>query len=129
MMRILALALAPALLLAAADPAATSIWPKGAPGDTPLEKPEADTTKPTDNLVAGRRVARSGNVSTPTIAIYRPEKAKDTGAAVVVFPGGGYSILASDLEGSEVCAWLNSIGVTGVLLKYRVPARPGRPRG
>jgi acetyl esterase/lipase len=129
MMRLLSLALASAMLLAAADPAATPIWPNGAPGETPLDKPEADTTKPTDNMVAGRRVARIGNVSTPTIAIYRPEKAKDNGAAVVVFPGGGYSILASDLEGSEICEWLNSIGVTGVLLKYRVPARPGRPRG
>src|SRR6185295_13553542 len=63
------------------------------------------------------------------IATYRPPKAKDTGAAVVVFPGGGYSILAMDLEGVEVCEWLNSLGITGVLLKYRVPARPGRPRG
>lgn len=105
------------------------IWPKGPPGDAPLAAPEADTTKPSDNLVAGRRVARIGNVSTPTIAIYRAPKDKDTGAAVVVFPGGGYSILATDLEGTEICEWLNSIGVTGVLLKYRVPARPGRPRG
>src|ERR1051325_8911524 len=108
-----------------ADPTATPIWPKGAPGETPLPAAERDTTKPTDNLVAGRSVVRLGNVSTPTIAIYRPAKDKDTGAAVVVFPGGGYSILALDLEGTEVCEWLNSIGVTGVLLKYRVPKRAG----
>ena len=71
---------------------------------------------------------RLGNVSTPTFAVYRPPKDKDTGAAVLVFPGGGYNILALDLEGSEVCEWLNSIGVTGVLVKYRVPARAGQPR-
>lgn len=119
---------AAAACLSAADPAAVPIWPKGAPGDSGVSGEERDTTKPTDNMVAGSRVARIGNVSTPTIAIYRAPKAKDTGAAVVVFPGGGYSILAMDLEGVEVCEWLNSIGVTGVLLKYRVPARQGRPR-
>jgi len=89
---------------------------------------EKDTTKPTDNLVGGRKLIRLGNVSTPTLAVYRPPKDKDTGAAVVVFPGGGYNILALDLEGSEVCEWLNSIGVTGILVKYRVPARTGQPR-
>jgi acetyl esterase/lipase len=120
--------LAASASLHAADPAAVPIWPKGAPGESGLPGEEHDTTKPTDNMVAGRRVARIGNVSTPTIAIYRAPKDKDTGATVVVFPGGGYSILAVDLEGVEVCEWLNSIGVTGVLLKYRVPARPGRPR-
>ena len=60
------------------------------------------------------------NVSNPTITIYSP-KVKNTGAAVVVFPGGGYWDLAIDLEGSEICEWLASIGVTGILLKYRVP--------
>lgn len=114
--------------LFAADPPAVPLWPKGAPGETPLPAAESDTTKPTDNMVAGRRLARIGNVSTPTMTIYRAPKAKDTGAAVVVFPGGGYNILALDLEGVEVCEWLNSIGVTGILVKYRVPARPGRPR-
>ena len=64
-------------------------------------------------------------MSKPTIAIYRPAAEKETGAAVMVCPGGGYNILAMDLEGTEVCDWLNSIGVTGVLLKYRVPKRPG----
>lgn len=125
----LLLLLAGPALLVAADPAATPIWPKGAPNDAPLAAPEADMTKPTDNMPAGRRISRIGNVSTPTIAMYRPPKEKDTGAAVVVLPGGGYSILAFDLEGTEVCEWLSSIGVTGVLLKYRVPARQGRPRG
>jgi acetyl esterase/lipase len=66
--------------------------------------------------------------SVPTLTVYHPPKAKDTGAAVLVFPGGGYSILALDLEGTEICEWLNSIGITAVLVKYRVPARAGRPR-
>ena len=70
-------------------------------------------------------MVRLGNVSKPAIALYRPAPQQDTGAAVVVCPGGGYSILAIDLEGTEVCDWLNSIGVTGVLLKYRVPKRAG----
>jgi acetyl esterase/lipase len=99
------------------------LWPGTAPGETGDLAPERDTTKPTDKLIAGKPVIRLGNVSTPTISIYRPPATKDTGAAVVVCPGGGYSILAWDLEGTEVCDWLNSIGVTGVLLKYRVPKR------
>jgi len=61
----------------------------------------------------------------PTLTVYRPDKAKQNGTAVVVFPGGGYNILALDLEGSEICEWLNTIGVTAVLVKYRVPAREG----
>lgn len=60
------------------------------------------------------------NVSHPTITIYSP-KEKNTGVAVIVFPGGGYRRLAIDLEGSEICEWLASIGITGILLKYRVP--------
>jgi acetyl esterase/lipase len=106
----------------------TSIWPKGAPGETaPLA--EHDTTTDKSQLIAGRRLIRLTDVSNPTITVYLPPKAKNTGAAVLVFPGGGYNILAYDLEGAEVCEWLNSIGVTGVLLKYRVPARVGPRKG
>ena len=97
-----------------------AIWPHGAPGAAANPAPEADTTTAKDNLVAGRPVIRLTNVSTPTITVY-PPKGENTGAAVVVFPGGGYRILAIDLEGSEVCDWLSSVGITGVLLKYRVP--------
>ena len=110
----------------AAGPAPIALWPGTAPDEPKALPPEADMTKPTDPLIAGRRIIKLGNVSTPTITIYRPEPAKDTGATVVVCPGGGYSILALDLEGTEVCDWLNSLGVTGVLLKYRVPGRPGQ---
>jgi len=96
------------------------LWPNGAPGAAANPAPEIDTTKPTDNLIAGRPLIRLGNVSNPTLTVYAP-KGKDTRPAVVVFPGGGYQILAIDLEGTEVCDWLNSIDVACVLVKYRVP--------
>jgi acetyl esterase/lipase len=101
------------------------LWPKGAPGEKGDVGEERDMTKPADGLIAGKPVIRLGNVSKPTISIYRPSADRATGAAVVVCPGGGYHILAMDLEGTEVCDWLNSIGVTAVLLKYRVPERSG----
>jgi acetyl esterase/lipase len=122
------LLLAAAVLIAAEAPRQIPLWPQGAPGEKGDLGAERDTTTPKDGLVAGKPVVRVGNVSNPTMTIYRPPKNRDTGAAVIVFPGGGYSILAMDLEGTEVCDWLNSLGVTGVLVKYRVPVREGRPR-
>lgn len=107
---------------------AIHLWPNGAPGERGDMGPEKDTTTAKDGLVGGRPLIRLGNVTAPEITLYRPPKEKDTGAAVIVFPGGGYSILAMDLEGTEVCEWFQSIGVTGVLLKYRVPARAGQPK-
>lgn len=102
------------------------LWPEGqVPGEKGGIGVEADTTKATDRDVAGKRVVRVGNVSKPTITVYPAPADKNTGLAVLVCPGGGYNILAMDLEGTEVCEWLNSIGITGVLLKYRVPKRPG----
>jgi len=105
-----------------------ALWPKGAPGETGGIGAEVDTTKPGQDP-AGKRVIRLGNVTNPTLTVYTPAADKDTGAAVVVFPGGGYNILAMDLEGTEICEWLNRIGVTGILVKYRVPAQPNSPRG
>jgi len=96
------------------------LWPHGAPGAPADSGPEVNTTTAKDDLVAGKPVLRLGNVSNPTLTLYQP-KGGISGAAVVVFPGGGYHILAIDLEGTEVCEWLNSIHVTCVLLKYRVP--------
>lgn len=96
------------------------LWPGAAPGAAANLSAEKDTTTAKDNLIAGRPVVRLGNVSVPTLTLYQP-KDKNTGAAIVVFPGGSYSILAIDLEGTEVCDWLNSAGITCVLLKYRVP--------
>jgi len=80
-----------------------------------------------DNLIAGRPLVRLGNVSAPTITLYKAA-ANNTGVAVVVFPGGGYNILAIDLEGTEVCDWLNSSGINCVLLKYRVPGTGPYPK-
>src|SRR5271156_1613047 len=96
------------------------LWPEAAPGAQPNPAPEVDTTTSKDRMVAGRPVIRIGNVSTPTLTLYSP-KGKNTGVGVVVFPGGSYKILAIDLEGTEVCDWLNAEGITCVLLKYRVP--------
>ena len=118
-------ALLPIAAQSAEEPEPVRLWPKEAPGEKGGIGAEADSTKPTDGLVAGKRVMRTGNVSQPTLTIFSPPKDKDTGAAVLVCPGGAYNILAWDLEGTEVCDWLNSIGVTGVLLKYRVPKRAG----
>jgi acetyl esterase/lipase len=86
------------------------IWPGKVPDAVPDPKPEsvrADWAKVT-------------NVSRPTMTVYTP-KGHNTGVAVVVFPGGGYQFLAMDLEGTEICDWLTSRGITCVLLKYRVP--------
>jgi len=118
-----ALVFAPALM--AATPKIVNVWPGIAPGEKGDLKDEADLTKPNDGSPGGKRVIRTGNVSTPTLTIMKPAAEKDTGASVVIFPGGGYNILAWDLEGTEVADWLNENGVTGIVLKYRVPKRPG----
>ena len=94
------------------------IWPGAVPDAKPVPEPESAIT--TEKLYAGKPAVVVSNVSQPTMTVYSP-KAKNTGAAVVVFPGGGYRVLAMDLEGTEVCEWLTSKGITGVLLKYRVP--------
>jgi acetyl esterase/lipase len=104
-----------------------AIWP-GTPPDPSRtkgpEKVELDTLP--KELVAGKPWLYISNVSRPTMTVYAP-KGTNTGAAVVVFPGGGYEILAIDLEGSEVCDWLTARGITCVLLKYRVPAPRSSP--
>jgi acetyl esterase/lipase len=110
-----------------ADRPTINIWPGAAPGAPTNLPPEVDTTTAKDNLIAGRPLVRLGNVSVPTLTVYTP-RGKNTGAAVVIFPGGGYNILAIDLEGTEVCDWLNSAGVTCLLLKYRVPKTGPYPK-
>ncbi|HTT18274.1 MAG TPA: alpha/beta hydrolase [Candidatus Sulfotelmatobacter sp.] len=104
-----------------------SIWPGTAPDAQPVAAPEDETTTVTDKLIAGRPWIFVSHVSRPTMTVYSPT-GKNAGAAVVVFPGGGYQILAIDLEGSEVCDWLTSKGITCVLLKYRVPGVGGYPK-
>lgn len=108
----------------AEEPLVLPVWPGAVPGDygkigpervrAPSESPSKDA-----KWITG--------VTKPTITVFRPAKEKNTGAAMVVCPGGGYWNLAWDLEGEEVAAWLNSVGITGVVLKYRVPRRPGQP--
>ncbi|MDE1963851.1 MAG: alpha/beta hydrolase [Xanthomonadaceae bacterium] len=98
------------------------IWPGTPPGAQALPGPES-VTPVTDKLVAGKPWQSVRNVSRPTYTVY-PPRGTNTGAAVVVFPGGGFEILAIDLEGSEACDWLTARGITCVLLKYRVPGIP-----
>ncbi|MEO8461130.1 MAG: alpha/beta hydrolase, partial [Dokdonella sp.] len=97
------------------------IWPGAAPESPPAPGPE--TVKVSEKLLAGKTVTSVTNVTRPTMTVYAPE-GKSTGAAVVVIPGGGFQILAMDLEGTEACDWLTSNGITCVLLKYRVPSKP-----
>jgi acetyl esterase/lipase len=97
------------------------IWP-GTPPDADLQHvtgPEYVT-----NIISpkGKPLTWVRNVTCPTMTVYSPE-GKNTGVAMVVFPGGGYNELAMDLEGTEICDWLNSRGITAILLKYRVPSR------
>jgi acetyl esterase/lipase len=117
---------------AASEPLVVDVWPEGrvpdevgkiarvgpervrmSPG---LSKKQVEVTTST-RMITG--------VTRPTISIFSPATEKNTGTAVMIFPGGGYWDLYWELEGEEVAAWLNSVGITGVLLKYRVPRREG----
>lgn len=95
------------------------IWPTLVPDSGPLPGAETEQTE-TKEPVAARPWVYVTNISRPTITVYSP-KGTNTGAAVVVFPGGGCQILAIDLEGTEVCDWLTFRGITGVLFEYRLP--------
>jgi acetyl esterase/lipase len=113
-------------------PLVVELWPGKPPDDVgdigpektlmspKLDRAQVEVTEPTRMVT---------NVSRPTITVYRPAKDKDTGTAMIICPGGGYWNLYWQLEGEEVAAWLNSLGVTGVVLKYRVPRRPDEPKG
>jgi len=109
----------------AAEPSRTlEIWPGAVPG----EKGDIGEEQFLPSKNEPKPITRLTNVTRPTIAVYVPEKEKNTGAAVLICPGGGYHILAMNHEGEEVAEWLNSVGVTGIVLKYRVPARKDQPR-
>lgn len=101
------------------------LWPGTPPDAKPVKGPEfvGDTHSEAKGLVAGRPWIYVGDVTVPTLTVYAPT-AKNTGAAVLVLPGGGFEVLAMDLEGTEICDWLNARGITCVLLKYRVPSLP-----
>jgi acetyl esterase/lipase len=102
------------------------VWPGKAPGEVGSigEETAKTATQPDGTKV----ITSLTNVSKPTLLVCRPDAAKNTGVAVLVFPGGGYNNLAWDHEGEQVARWLNSIGVTAAVLKYRVPRREGTPK-
>jgi acetyl esterase/lipase len=103
------------------------IWPQGKiPDARPMKGPEFSKVSGKDELIGGKQVTEIDQVAVPTMTVYSP-KGNNTGAAVVVYPGGGYMVLAIDLEGTEACDWLVAKGITCVLLKYRVPAPRSRP--
>ena len=109
---------------AADGPLVLDVWPGKTVGDHGQIGPErvrAAAEAPT------RDAKWITNVTRPTISVFRPEAGKNARVAVVICPGGGYWNLAWDKEGEEVAAWLNTLGITGVVLKYRVPRRPGEP--
>jgi len=120
------------LVTGAENPLVVDVWPGKAPdeaGDVgpekirmspKLDRKQVEVTEPTRLITA---------VTKPTISIYQPRSEKRTGTAILICPGGGYWDLYWQLEGEEVAAWLNSIGVTGIILKYRVPRRPDEPKG
>ena len=97
------------------------IWPKAVPDMEGITLPpeRVEMTKAPD-VVAGRPYTAVYNVATPTMTIF-PPKGRNTGVSIVVFPGGGFQLLAMDLEGTEICDWITRKGITCVLLKYRVP--------
>jgi acetyl esterase/lipase len=104
----------------AAEPLVVDLWPGKPPGETGGVGEEKIT-----GTVGSRHLT---DVSKPTLTIYRPDKEKDTGTAMIIAPGGAYRFLAWDHEGEHVATWLNSIGVTGMILKYRVPRRSDNPQ-
>ena len=97
------------------------IWPNGAPDMEGISQPaeRLELTRAPD-VVAGRPYTVVYDVTSPTMTVF-PPRGKNTGASMVVFPGGGFKLLAMDLEGTEICDWLTAKGITCVLLKYRVP--------
>ena len=97
------------------------IWPNGAPDMEGVSQPaeRVEVTKAPD-VVAGRPYTVAYDVTSPTMTVF-PPKGQNTGASIVVFPGGGFQLLAMDLEGTEICDWMTAKGITCVLLKYRVP--------
>lgn len=102
--------------LHAAEPITLKLWPDGAPGQM---LPHSKATEDFIRTKAGKSTIT--DIHEPTITVYRPEK--PNGTSVIVAPGGGYVFLSAVHEGTQVCEWLNTLGVTGILLKYRTPTR------
>lgn len=101
------------------------VWPVKPPTWNAPEQPEFDRTSGSSKKIADRPLMRLTNVATPELHVFLPSShpvgnAKHT--TVVIAPGGGYSILAWDLEGTEIANWLREMGITAIVLKYRVPS-------
>ncbi|MBI5761370.1 MAG: alpha/beta hydrolase [Planctomycetales bacterium] len=111
----------------AADPLVVDLWPGKTPGDVGINGQENSRVYQSALIVGPTKLIT--NVSKPTLTIYLPTKEKNTGTAMLICPGGGYHDLFWELEGEEVAAWLNSLGMTGIILKYRCPRRPGDVKG
>jgi acetyl esterase/lipase len=111
------------------QPLVLPLWSGDAPGDSRVGEygpiGEEHFRRPEDSPTQDARWLTA--VTKPTITIFRPPREKNLGMAVIICPGGGYWNLAWDLEGEEVAAWLVSEGITGIVLKYRVPRRKGTP--
>jgi len=99
------------------------LWPNGNPEPSKVVGPETDPTTDANRMVSGKPTVRVANISHPSMVVFLASRSKNTGAAALVFPGGGFQHLSYDMEGTEVCNWLNSIGVNCVVVKYRVPER------
>jgi acetyl esterase/lipase len=110
----------------AGEPLIVDLWPGKAPGDVCINGQETSRIHQSPLVGATRLIT---NVTKPTITIYQPPKGHNTGTAMVICPGGGYWDLYWELEGEEVAAWLNLNGITGIILKYRCPRRPGDVKG
>jgi acetyl esterase/lipase len=110
----------------AAEPLVIDLWPGKTPGDSGIPGEESSRIYQS-SLVGPTKLIT--NVTKPTLTIYQPPREKNTGTAMLICPGGGYWNLFWELEGEEVAAWLNAEGITGVILKYRVPRRAEEPRG
>ena len=104
--------------LAAPEPITLKLWPNGPPS---AMIPKSEATAKLIKSYGGTNTTRLSDVTDPTVTVYRPEK--PNGASVIVAPGGGFMFLSYSFEGTQVCEWLNSLGVTAVLLKYRTPTR------
>lgn len=99
------------------------LWPREVPGDATFKAPPPGKTPPRND-----GTLRLTLVTDPTFTLFRAPTNLANGTAVLICPGGGYNILAWDKEGTEVAEWLNTLGVTAAVLKYRVPRRPTDPQ-
>lgn len=116
LMKFLPLLLIAVTTLGAADPVEIKLWPDGAPGKM---LPHSKFTQDFIRTKAGKSTIT--DIHEPTITVYRPEK--PNGTSIIVAPGGAYIFLSAVHEGTQVCEWLNTLGVTAFLLKYRTPTR------